>query len=411
MAGLDSWPDYTDDTGDKVSGTVLDAAFLDEMKAAILEEIRSTDNPSEVLADLIDEIVDARGNKTSVDARLDVEHNENGTHKTLSDYATAVQLQAAAPTNWVMNDAFRLWAAGQSAVATGWTMNGSGAVGSAYATGYIGDFAHNLQRNGTDCNIAQYLMGTTSYAKAGGGFSSRQFGFGAWVYSAVASQARIRFYDGVTSTSTDYHTGGSGWEWLSSVHTVNSGATRLQIVCEVKGADGTCRFDGVTAFPSAVAPSNWVPCPCALRTLHFNIPGTIVAGTRKFSYRHSRPFYVQDVILTCNAAPTGAAILVDVNHFDGATFQSLFQAGSRPTIAIGATGGASAVPDATYADRYRSFMGTVATTSSYTDRLLTIDLDQIGSGTAGSDLGIAVRVLEFARPQEALLEYNDGADV
>lgn len=71
-------------------------------------------------------------------------------------------------------------------------------------------------------------------------------------------------------------------------------------------------------------------------------------------------------------APTGAAILVDVNKAGTTLFTT--QA-NRPSIAISGNDSAVAVPDVT----------TVAAGD-----VLTVDVDQIGSGTAGSNLLVAI---------------------
>ncbi len=69
---------------------------------------------------------------------------------------------------------------------------------------------------------------------------------------------------------------------------------------------------------------------------------------------------------------------------------------SKPTIATSAkTGGAT--PDGTYQNR--CFQGGNAN-DSQDDRLLTVDVDQIGSGTAGDGLVIMVRTRQFADPFE-----------
>jgi hypothetical protein len=73
-------------------------------------------------------------------------------------------------------------------------------------------------------------------------------------------------------------------------------------------------------------------------------------------------------------APTGAAILVDVNKNGTTIFTTQ---GNRPSIAAGGNASSAAVPDVT---------------SLAAGDFLTVDVDQIGSTVAGSDLTVIVTV-------------------
>jgi len=61
-------------------------------------------------------------------------------------------------------------------------------------------------------------------------------------WSAVASQVRLRCTDdgGSTYTSSDYHTGGSGWEELTFTKTLSATATNLQVVIAIDGSNTVC---------------------------------------------------------------------------------------------------------------------------------------------------------------------------
>jgi hypothetical protein len=102
-------------------------------------------------------------------------------------------------------------------------------------------------------------------------------------------------------------------------------------------------------------------------------------------------------------APTGAALIVDANHWDGAAFQTMFA--TRPQIAAAASGSIVAIPDGTY--RYRCFDGYAS--ASLTDRLLSLDVDQIGSVAPGTDLHIYVRSMSFQRPLDQFLLATEYA--
>lgn len=71
----------TDDVGDNVSGTKINRSFFSTLKTAIDNLIHSPANPTVDPNDITDEVVAARGSKASVDARLDIALNEDGTLK------------------------------------------------------------------------------------------------------------------------------------------------------------------------------------------------------------------------------------------------------------------------------------------------------------------------------------------
>ncbi len=60
-------------------------------------------------------------------------------------------------------------------------------------------------------------------------FLGRTVTAGAWIKTSTASHILIRLYDNVGSTSSAYHTGGGGWEWLEVTHTVSTGATDFRV--------------------------------------------------------------------------------------------------------------------------------------------------------------------------------------
>jgi hypothetical protein len=100
---------------------------------------------------------------------------------------------------------------------------------------------------------------------------------------------------------------------------------------------------------------------------------TVQAGT-SFIYTEGN-YVVQSVRASVGTAPTGAAVIVDVNK-NGASIYSATPA-NRPTIAVGTKTALGGTPD--------------VTTFALGDNL-SVDLDQIGSTVAGSDLTVVVRL-------------------
>lgn len=126
---------------------------------------------------------------------------------------------------------------------------------------------------------------------------------------------------------------------------------------------------------------------------HF-IAGAVTAGAGKTTFRNNtgQTLEISSVRLTAGTAPTGAALIVDVN----AAGTSVFTAGNRPKLAIGATSG-SATPDAPVI--------TVAPNA-----LITVDVDQVGSTVAGSDLAIVVEAVRTPLGGIPWQQLRDGYD-
>jgi hypothetical protein len=83
---------------------------------------------------------------------------------------------------------------------------------------------------------------------------------------------------------------------------------------------------------------------------------------------------IEEVRIYVDTAPVGADLIVDV-HVDGSSL--FYTQGNRPTIADGANTATSGAVDG---------WNTISKDSS-----ITVDVDQVGSGTAGADLTVMVR--------------------
>lgn len=71
----------TDDGGLFTTGTVVNKAFIDQLYDQLDAQCHSTTNTTLAPKAITDEVVTARGSKASLDARLDVSINEDGTLK------------------------------------------------------------------------------------------------------------------------------------------------------------------------------------------------------------------------------------------------------------------------------------------------------------------------------------------
>jgi hypothetical protein len=111
---------------------------------------------------------------------------------------------------------------------------------------------------------------------------------------------------------------------------------------------------------------------------HLSVPITgglsVAAGTSRYIFPYA--VTVVDVAATVNTAPVGATLLFDVNKNGTTIFTTQ---GNRPSILAAANAtAANVVPDVT-----------AFAAGDY----LTVDVDQVGSGTAGSNAVVAVRYL------------------
>lgn len=126
-------------------------------------------------------------------------------------------------------------------------------------------------------------------------------------------------------------------------------------------------------FGSGVVGASALAASTREEFITFTKTGTLATGTGTIPFRVPVAMTIQHVRLACGTAPTGAAILVDVNK--GGTTIFTTQA-NRPTIATSATSEtATTAPDVT---------------SLAAGDKLTVDIDQIGSSVTGSDLTITV---------------------
>lgn len=404
------WPVVTDDDGSGQTGTVFNRTLTDSMKTAINNQVKSTSNPSVTPASIIDEVVTARGNKVSLSSRIGGVIDADGVLVVPATITTQAVAQSVVGTsNLVANDDFMLWASGDSSAPDLWTLSGAGAAvartgtGLADTTRKVGDFCAKVTYGSAAARLTQALLNSTDFARADF-LKSVKIGVGCWVYSATASIARIVVDDGVTQGQSSYHTGDSTWQWLTKVHTMSSTATKLDVYCEVAAA-GSGYFSGFTGVISELAPAGWRPCPTRYDTLHIRIAGALAVTANIASVPVAGYGIVKDVQMRARTAPTGASILCMVGTSNGAGANNgMFTAGGRPAIADGANHGGSQ-PDTTYARRcVRPLYGNPGTLTA--GGFVYLDIDQIGSGTAGSDLDVAIRVLFYERPLARFHSYN-----
>jgi hypothetical protein len=116
-------------------------------------------------------------------------------------------------------------------------------------------------------------------------------------------------------------------------------------------------------------PSSSLPIP-----ITFSKSGVLTVGTGTGRFRFRRACTIVGVSAIVDTAPTGADIIVDVN-LNGTTIFTT-QA-NRPTIAASANNSSTTAPDVT---------------AVVADDYMTVDIDQVGSTVAGSDLTVTIEI-------------------
>ncbi len=262
------------------------------------------------------------------------------------------------------------------------------------------DMSASLTGSATS-QLIQTILNTTDFDAVWQGVP---ISWGCWVRSDTASIATVGIDDGVSPVVSDPHSGGDSFEWLTGTMILDASATKIEWQMDSLNAGAKTYFDFPTVVIGSVPPQHPIPPKIDKGVLYFpQGVGVAEVGVRKNSFRAERPFIVTNVSLFVATAPTGAALIVDVNHDQGGTATTMF-GGTKPQIAISAKQGGRN-PDGTYQNR--CFQGG-SDTDGADDRQLTVDIDQVGSTVVGSDLNILVRALQFSDPLEA---YRDTASI
>ena len=407
--GLSNWPTVTDDDGSYATGTVFNKALTDAILASIEADLFSAANPSITAENIIDEVVTARGSLGALDTRLDVAINEDGTLKAQAGQATVSEVQGiVGQGNWVANENFLIWPGATAEAPAYWTLD-TIAIAREASTVKIAGQSAKLTRSGSDGDLVQNLMNTTSFSANGAYYQGKTFAFGAWVKTSVASSVRLQFDDGVTTSETSYHTGtgggGGNWEWLATTHTVSASATKMALGIQQLNSNGDAYVNGVTATVSenGLEITEWIPSRGVIGTIVFKRAGDAVAEqpTNKDTFGGTRPFIVLDTRLSADTAPTDATLIVDINTWNGSSFVTMYS--TKPSILTTAKKSVVAKPDVdAHLQCFDAAFGT-----NLTDAELNWDIDQIGSSVPGADLMVYIRAFQYVRPQEALLDLED----
>lgn len=325
-----------------------------------------------------------------------------------------VALSRRAPTNLFADPTMLIWAGGDAAAPSYYTLSGGTStiarVGVGHATDTKqkeGPYSAKVTAVGATAQLMQSMVPTTPFALStiAGGY----FGLGAWVWATVAATARLKIDDGTgTPLYSAYHTGGAGlggWEWLGVSGRISVSATKLAMGGNVVSG-GVGWFSGFTGLQGDVTPDRFVPPVSFVGDLNFGFNGPVAVTSNRGRKVFQRPALIKNVLLDIETAPTGAALIVDVLKWDGSGWLSMFQSsGVMPQIAAAGFNGQAQPNNTAFADYHRRCFTGYPLTSSRANSRIRYDVTQVGSSVAGSDLTTSVQVLQFPYAWEFLLSH------
>ena len=268
---ISGWPTTQDDSGTGTDGTPVDAAWGNAVRDAIEGEIFSETYPTQSPADTTDEVIAARNDFPSLDARLD----DMDTHISGS-VSAADSSSLSASENVARNPDLAGWKNGASAAPDSFVLSGTGAA-VARVTGIgAGPAAARITYGSATAVLTQSLLDTTEFsAHAALGLDGRKLSITARVKCSLVDQARVGVTDGVTTTYSVYHTGSGQPENLAIAHPISGSATKLEFFVQVVQS-GTADVAGfVVTFADNPATGWELPPRTGSRVLDVN---TTAAG-------------------------------------------------------------------------------------------------------------------------------------
>lgn len=403
------WPVPTDDSGDGNDGTGLTEEFWDALRQCLDDQVTDPGNPTVSPADIISEVVTARGGETNLNNRL------NSIQDLVSDAVPAATLETLFLENLCANSTLVLWSQEVTAGVAGtaapdfFTFTTGGGTITRTGTGLAdnqrlpyGQFCCKITYSATAASLKQVLVNSTALAKLTG-LKGRGISVGCYIKPSVGGIARIVIYDGVTSTASSYASTSANGTWVTVSATIGVAATEVSIYAEVTGA-GSAYFGCFCPTLSALPSADWIPEKVSRSFPKFSVAGNVATGTKKFIMHFSRPCIVVWSQAHLQTGNTGADFVWDVNGWDGAAYTTMYT--TKPKILAGASpaiGGSA--PDGTYARRCLTVMqGTTFPVGGE----MTVDFDTVGSGVAGADLELTISVIYFgSRVFEQFLAEGD----
>jgi len=399
------WPDYSNDDGTGQTGTVIDLAFINEMRDALDGMLHSTTNPTVELFTILNEMVTARGSTASLNARLSTVIDAAGALIAPSTIVTATQLrsQFASSVNLLKNSTFWLWDAGLTSAPSYYALTNATVIISGASEAdtrrKVGAKCMKLTWSSGTASAQQLIFSTTDMMDHFTG-ETEEVGAGMWVYATVANQARIVIDNGNTQTASSYHTGAAGWEWLSLQHTISAAGTKLEFRCEMASA-GSAYFSGGVVNLAAYVPTFWTPEPIVRGSLNLIVPGVLSIGDGKRYFTFGRPTRIVRAQVFVTTDPTGAGITLNFEKLTAAapTWTEFIAA----AVAIADGDGVGDMTPITSDISANCFSGWFGASGEFlaantVNKLGRLNIDVIGSTVTGSNLNVRLDALQCGEP-------------
>lgn len=273
MAELDPVPwTVTNDDGTGQVGTVWNNAWTQAAMESINDLLNSATNPTVTPADIIDEVVEARGNEASLDDRISGVIDDDGNLIVTGGLITESDLEAVVgAVNVASNGDMAGWALGAALAPDDFVLTGAGAtivrtgIGEADTThfGTGSGYAAKVTRAGADTALTLPIVSGADLTK-NSSIKSDVFSGRVKAKTAVAGFLRLLVDDGVLTTvgtvlNGGMHTGGNTEEELSITHTISAAATKLELAIQFVGSNGDGYVGGLQGFFSPTPPPDWKP--------------------------------------------------------------------------------------------------------------------------------------------------------
>lgn len=390
----------TDDTGDLTSGTSVDRAFFTTWRDAINTLVHSSTNPTLTPSAAIDELVTARGSMPSLDARLDVFLNEDGTPKGVTGVPEVSDIQSAlGGKNLWWDSLFNIWPNGDTSAPSDWVLSGTGAAIARTGAGpasyessppadttkvSYGYFSAKLTYGSAPAKLTRTLISSSFGVPTG--LLGRTITLGIRCKASAAdNRSALYITDGVNTIRCG--TAGTGSyatvtteTWLYGSITIDAAATKLEIYLEQSLA-GSMVFGAGVIILSNYVPLDWFPERHGFLLVGQQQPGntTVATTVNEFRTPITEYAYLADTRLNVKTAPVSTAIITKPSKGVG-TFP---YATTFPQIAAAATQG-NKRPNGVYQNRCFK-----------PDDVLTWDITQVGTGTVGAELNIAMKFITY----------------
>ena len=277
-------------------------------------------------------------------------------------------------------------------------------------TSGIGEQSNNVCRITVDSiarRLGQQVLNAGEFPdELRGSLEKGFFGIGAFVKSA-SSTARLSIWDGTgRNIVSNTHTGSNNFEWLKGAGQISNLATQLRWDFEPLAASGTHDITDCTLIHSPIPPEGFHVPNSNIFAINGFQQGAYSTPQPYFNFIHHRPYIARGCVCSSRVVATGSSTIHDIEGLRaGSVWQSVFQSGSRPTIAIGAvqsTGGL--VDNSTY--HHRCFNHYHNLSTNRTDSEARFITDQSDSGVSAQDLMFMLHCWKTESPLEFYRVWN-----